>query len=357
MAEIEFKSVAKSFDKVGVIAGLDLKVDDGEFIVFVGPSGCGKSTALRMIAGLEETTSGDIRIGSRSVTGLAPSDRNVAMVFQSYALYPHMTVAGNIGFPLKMAGRPAAEIAERVKEAADILDLGPYLGRRPAQLSGGQRQRVALGRAIVRHPEVFLFDEPLSNLDADLRVSMRGEIMRLRERIRATMIYVTHDQTEAMTMGDRIAVFAPLKDGHGRNLMQVGKPEELYERPANLFVARFLGSPKMNMIEMAEGQAPAFGTMDLETRPADHAGALLLGVRPEDIRIANAGAPGLAGRIRLVEALGAEYYVHVETAAGELIARVMDKRLRPTSGDVVALQPAPGSFHLFDKATGCRLAT
>ena len=356
MAEIEFKSVAKSFGKVGVIAGLDLKVDDGEFIVFVGPSGCGKSTALRMIAGLEETTAGDIRIGGRSVGGLAPSDRNVAMVFQSYALYPHMTVAGNIGFPLKMAGRPAAEIAERVKEAADILDLGPYLGRRPAQLSGGQRQRVALGRAIVRHPEVFLFDEPLSNLDADLRVSMRGEIMRLRERIRATMIYVTHDQTEAMTMGDRIAVFAPLKDGHDRNLMQVGRPEELYERPANLFVARFLGSPKMNMIEIAEGQAPAFGTLDLGARPAGHSGKLLLGVRPEDIRIADAGEPGLAGRIRLVEALGAEYYVHVETATGELIARVMDKRLRPTSGDTVALQPAPGAFHLFDEATGIRIA-
>ena len=356
MAEIEFKSVAKSFGKVGVIAGLDLKVDDGEFIVFVGPSGCGKSTALRMIAGLEETTAGDIRIGGRSVGGLAPSDRNVAMVFQSYALYPHMTVAGNIGFPLKMAGRPAAEIAERVKEAADILDLGPYLGRRPAQLSGGQRQRVALGRAIVRHPEVFLFDEPLSNLDADLRVSMRGEIMRLRERIRATMIYVTHDQTEAMTMGDRIAVFAPLKDGHDRNLMQVGRPEELYERPANLFVARFLGSPKMNMIEIAAGQAPSFGTLDLGARPAGHAGRLLLGVRPEDIRIVDAGVPGLVGRIRLVEALGAEYYVHVETAVGELIARVMDKRLRPTCGDAVALRPAPGAFHLFDEATGTRIA-
>ncbi|PKR88133.1 sugar ABC transporter ATP-binding protein [Pleomorphomonas diazotrophica] len=355
MAEIEFKSVAKSFDKVGVIAGLDLRVQDGEFIVFVGPSGCGKSTALRMIAGLEETTAGDIQIGGRSVTGLAPSDRNVAMVFQSYALYPHMTVAGNIGFPLKMAGRPAAEIALRVKEAADVLDLGPYLGRRPAQLSGGQRQRVALGRAIVRHPDVFLFDEPLSNLDADLRVSMRGEIMRLRERIRATMIYVTHDQTEAMTMGDRIAVFAPLKDGHGRNLMQVGRPEELYERPANLFVARFLGSPKMNLIEVGEGEMLPFGTMDLGPRPDGHHGALLLGVRPEDIRIAGAGTPGLAGRIRLVEALGAEYYVHVETEAGELIVRVMDKRLRPVSGEAVALQPASTAFHLFDKATGSRV--
>ncbi|MBS1180835.1 MAG: Various polyols transporter, ATP-binding protein component [Proteobacteria bacterium] len=354
MAEIEFKSVAKSFGKVGVIADLDLKVDDGEFIVFVGPSGCGKSTALRMIAGLEETTSGDIQIRGRSIAGLAPSERNVAMVFQSYALYPHMTVAGNIGFPLKMAGRPAAEIAAQVREAADILDLGPYLDRRPAQLSGGQRQRVALGRAIVRHPDVFLFDEPLSNLDADLRVSMRGEIMRLRERIQATMIYVTHDQTEAMTMGDRIAVFAPLKDGHARNLMQVGTPEALYERPANLFVARFLGSPKMNLIEMDQGQAPAFGTLDLGPRPP-HGGALLLGVRPEDIRIAEAGVPGLAGRIRLVEALGAEYYVHIETAAGELIVRVMDKRLRPAPGDTVALQPAAGAFHLFDKATGERI--
>jgi ABC-type sugar transport system ATPase subunit len=290
------------------------------------------------------------------MAGLAPSDRNVAMVFQSYALYPHMTVAGNIGFPLKMAGRSSAEIAERVKEAADILDLGPYLDRRPAQLSGGQRQRVALGRAIVRHPDVFLFDEPLSNLDADLRVSMRGEIMRLRERIRATMIYVTHDQTEAMTMGDRIAVFAPLKDGKTRNLMQVGRPEELYERPANLFVARFLGSPKMNLIELDQGQAPAFGSLDLGARPSGHDGVLLLGVRPEDIHIAEAGAPGLVGRIRLVEALGAEYYVHVETTAGELIVRVMDKHLRPTAGDNVALQPASGGFHLFDKATGDRIS-
>ncbi|WP_026790672.1 ABC transporter ATP-binding protein [Pleomorphomonas oryzae] len=356
MAEIEFKSVTKSFGKVGVIAGLDLKVDDGEFIVFVGPSGCGKSTALRMIAGLEEVTSGDIQIGGRSMAGLAPSDRNVAMVFQSYALYPHMTVAGNIGFPLKMAGRSAAEIAERVREAADILDLGSYLDRRPAQLSGGQRQRVALGRAIVRHPQVFLFDEPLSNLDADLRVSMRGEIMRLRERISATMIYVTHDQTEAMTMGDRIAVFAPLKDGHPRNLMQVGRPEELYDRPANLFVARFLGSPKMNLVELDGEQDPAFGSLDLGPRPSGHDGVLLLGVRPEDIRIAETGAPGLAGRIRLVEALGAEYYVHVETTAGELIVRIMDKHLRPTPGDTVALQPASGAFHLFDKATGDRIS-
>ena len=355
MAEIEFKSVAKSFGKVGVIAGLDLRVDDGEFIVFVGPSGCGKSTALRMIAGLEETTSGDILIKGRSMAGLAPSERNVAMVFQSYALYPHMTVAGNIGFPLKMAGRSGAEIAERVREAADILDLGPYLDRRPAQLSGGQRQRVALGRAIVRHPDVFLFDEPLSNLDADLRVSMRGEIMRLRERIRATMIYVTHDQTEAMTMGDRIAVFAPLKDGHARNLMQVGTPEELYERPANLFVARFLGSPKMNLIEMSQGQTPAFGSLDLGLTSVACEGGLLLGVRPEDIRIADAGAPGLAGCIRLVEALGAEYYVHIETTAGELIVRVMDKRLRPVPGDAVSLQPTAGSVHLFDKATGGRI--
>jgi ABC-type sugar transport system ATPase subunit len=352
MAEIEFKSVAKSFGKVEVIAGLDLKVDDGEFIVFVGPSGCGKSTALRMIAGLEETTSGDIRIAGRSMAGLSPSERNVAMVFQSYALYPHMTVAGNIGFPLKMAGRPAAEIARRVREAADILDLGPYLDRRPAQLSGGQRQRVALGRAIVRHPDVFLFDEPLSNLDADLRVSMRGEIMRLRQRIQATMIYVTHDQTEAMTMGDRIAVFAPLKDGHAGNLMQVGTPEELYERPANLFVARFLGSPKMNLIET--GEAPAFGTLALDGRPAGRS-PLLVGVRPEDIRLTDPGAPGLDGRIRLVEALGAEYYVHVETASGELIVRVMDKRRRPVPGETVVLQPAPAAVHLFDKATGLRV--
>ena len=352
MAEIEYKSVAKSFDQVSVITDLNLTVGDGEFVVFVGPSGCGKSTALRMIAGLEEASAGDIRIGNRSMAGLAPSERNVAMVFQSYALYPHMTVAGNIAFPLKMAGRPAAEIADRVKEAADILNLGPYLDRRPAQLSGGQRQRVALGRAIVRHPDVFLFDEPLSNLDADLRVSMRGEIMRLRERISATMIYVTHDQTEAMTMGDRIAVFAPLKDGHAGNLMQVGTPEELYERPANLFVARFLGSPKMNLIET--GEAPAFGTLALDGRPASRS-PLLVGVRPEDIRLTDPGAPGLDGRIRLVEALGAEYYVHVETASGELIVRVMDKRRRPVPGETVVLQPAPAAVHLFDKTTGLRV--
>ena len=353
MAEIEYKSVAKSFDQVSVITDLNLTVGDGEFVVFVGPSGCGKSTALRMIAGLEEASAGDIRIGNRSMAGLAPSERNVAMVFQSYALYPHMTVAGNIAFPLKMAGRPAAEIADRVKEAADILNLGPYLDRRPAQLSGGQRQRVALGRAIVRHPDVFLFDEPLSNLDADLRVSMRAEIMSLRQRIRATMIYVTHDQTEAMTMGDRIAVFAPLKDGYQRSLMQIGTPDELYDRPANLFVARFLGSPKMNLVACHSGDRLRFGSLDLDAEAP--AGDTLLGVRPEDLSLQDAGVAGLAGRIRLVESLGAEYYVHVETEEGELVVRVMDRSRRPVSGEAVSLRPNRQALHLFAKTSGERL--
>ncbi len=357
MSKVELQSIAKAYDKVDVLRDLDINVRDGEFLVFVGPSGCGKSTALRLIAGLDQPSAGVIRIGDREVNDVPAGRRNVAMVFQSYALYPHKTVAENIGYPLKVARRPKAEIEKRVGEVAESLELTAFLDRRPAQLSGGQRQRVALGRAIIRKPDVFLFDEPLSNLDADLRVSMRAEIIRLRESIKTTMIYVTHDQTEAMTMGDRIAVFAPLRGGHERNLMQIGTPEELYSRPANVFVARFLGTPKMNMLTaLRTGAEITTASGLLATNCLPHLPeTFLAGVRPEDMRLAEAGAAGLAGRIDLVEMLGHESVVHVHTADGTIIVRLADKSARPVQGDTVTVQADPASIHYFDKISEQRL--
>ncbi|KKC38031.1 hypothetical protein WH87_10435 [Devosia epidermidihirudinis] len=357
MSKVDLEAVSKTYDKVEILKDLDISVRDGEFLVFVGPSGCGKSTALRMIAGLEELSAGTIRIGDRVVNNVAPGKRNVAMVFQSYALYPHKTVAQNIGYPLIVQGLPKAEINRQVREVAETLELTPFLDRRPAHLSGGQRQRVALGRAIIRKPDVFLFDEPLSNLDADLRVSMRAEIIRLRERIKTTMIYVTHDQTEAMTMGDRIAVFAPLRAGNDRNLMQIGTPDELYSRPANVFVARFLGTPKMNIVtahrdgQLALVSGNAFSEGALPDTPAE----FLLGARPEDIRLGEAGAPGLSGKIALVEALGYEHVVHIDTDAGTIVVRLADKTLRPVAGDAVSLRIAPDLLHVFDPISQQRL--
>eukprot|EP01037_Dinobryon_pediforme_P026363 gene26363-biopygen15739 len=271
MAGLSLKGVTKSFGDVSVIRGVDLDIKDGEFCVFVGPSGCGKSTLLRMVAGLEELTDGVITIGDHDVTWLAPAERGISMVFQSYALYPHMSVAENIGFGLKMARLPKAEIAERTRKAAELLQLTDLLKRRPAQLSGGQRQRVAIGRAIVREPEVFLFDEPLSNLDAALRVQMRIEISKLHNELKATMVYVTHDQVEAMTMADKIVVLSA-----GR-IEQVGSPLELYHKPSNLFVATFIGSPKMNLISAtvtgveggtARVALPGGGSLAIDTRGA-----------------------------------------------------------------------------------------
>lgn len=289
MGSITLKQVTKNFDDVNVIKPLDLEIKDGEFIVFVGPSGCGKSTLLRMIAGLEDTTSGNIEIDGQDATHTPPAKRGLAMVFQSYALYPHMSVRNNIAFPLKRAKVSAAEIETKIANAAKILNLTDYLDRKPGQLSGGQRQRVAIGRAIVRQPSAFLFDEPLSNLDASLRVNMRLEISELYKSLATTMIYVTHDQVEAMTMADRIAVF------NGGIIEQVGTPLELYQHPVNKFVAGFIGSPKMNFIDIPNG---------------DTNGASSLGVRPEHFIISQ-DTGTWSGKVGVIEHLGSESFLHV----------------------------------------------
>jgi lactose/L-arabinose transport system ATP-binding protein len=325
MSGVELKSVVKSFGDVKVIHGVDLKVDDGEFCVFVGPSGCGKSTLLRMVAGLENTTSGEIRIGPRDVTRIDPAERGVAMVFQTYALYPHMTVAENMGFGLKMTGHPANEVAAKVTEASRILKLDPLLQRKPKALSGGQRQRVAIGRAIVRGPEVFLFDEPLSNLDAELRVEMRVEIARLHREIGATMIYVTHDQVEAMTLADKIVV---LRAGR---IEQVGAPLDLYHNPDNRFVAGFIGSPAMNFVAgkvegagsvAAKGLAGSVATsVALPGSGAD----VIVGLRPQAFRITK----GDTHRVEITEALGGVSFIHLTAPSGE-------KLVVEAKGDMIA---------------------
>ncbi len=333
MSSIELKAVEKWFGQAQVIKGVDLAVEEGEFIIFVGPSGCGKSTLLRMIAGLEETSRGQILIDGRDATAEPPSKRGLAMVFQSYALYPHMSVRENMGFSLKAAGAPKTEIAEKVGIAAEVLKLEDYLDRRPKDLSGGQRQRVAIGRSIVRDPTAFLFDEPLSNLDAALRVEMRYEIAKLHQNLDATMIYVTHDQVEAMTLADRIVVL-----DYG-TIAQIGSPRELYERPANLFVAQFIGSPKMNVF-------PASGAIGLDVP----AGAVQVGVRPEHITLVETGAGALDGEVDVVEYLGADTFVIVDCgAAGSLTVRASgDSTIAP--GDRVGLEVEPGKVHAFDEA-------
>src|SRR5438067_1720811 len=326
MAEIRIEHVTKSFGAVTAVDDISLEVADGEFLVLVGPSGCGKSTLLRMIAGLEDVTGGEILIGDRDVTDLPPRSRDIAMVFQTYALYPHMSVRQNMGYGLKARRVARPEVGRRVGEVAQLLGLADLLERRPAQLSGGQRQRVAMGRAIVREPKAFLLDEPLSNLDAKLRVGMRAEIARIQQALKVTTLYVTHDQVEAMTMGDRVAV---MRDGV---LQQVDKPQRLYDAPANLFVASFVGSPPMNLFEATveqDGSRLAFGDAHLEL-PSDvlaerpglrsYAGRrLAVGIRPEEVREAS-GWDGarIRGRILLVEALGSEQLVHIEVAATPL---------------------------------------
>ena len=297
MGSISLKSVQKWFGDVQVIKGVDLDIRDGELIIFVGPSGCGKSTLLRMISGLEETSRGQILLDGEDVTHKVPSERELAMVFQSYAFYPHLSVEENMGFALKTAGASKAEIDEKVGNAAELLKLNEYLGRRPKALSGGQRQRVAIGRAIVRKPKGFLFDEPLSNLDASLRVDMRFEIARLHKTLASTMVYVTHDQVEAMTLADRIVV---LKDGL---IMQVGSPRKLYENPDNVFVAQFIGSPKMNLLPCGAGSG-------LETIAAK--GAVQLGVRPEHITVVPAGEGHCDGTVQVSEYLGADYFHYID---------------------------------------------
>ncbi|MET4157417.1 sn-glycerol-3-phosphate ABC transporter ATP-binding protein UgpC [Agromyces sp. PvR057] len=337
---------------------LDLDVADGEFLVLVGPSGCGKSTSLRMLAGLEEVNDGNIFIGDRNVTDVPPKDRDIAMVFQNYALYPHMTVAENMGFALKIAGVGKEERAARVLEAAKLLDLEPYLSRKPKALSGGQRQRVAMGRAIVRQPQVFLMDEPLSNLDAKLRVQTRTQIASLQRRLGVTTVYVTHDQTEALTMGDRIAV---LKDGL---LQQVGTPRDLYEKPQNVFVAGFIGSPAMNLFhaDLVEGGV-LFGTatvpVDRDVLAEASAKSATIGVRPEDITVSAVQGEGLAVDVDLVEELGADGYLYghstVEGKRTDIVARV-DGRSHPNAGDRVYLTATPNHVHLFDIESGLRLS-
>jgi multiple sugar transport system ATP-binding protein len=335
MGQVTLRNVRKSYGKVDVIKGIDLEVRDGEFLVFVGPSGCGKSTTLRMIAGLESITAGELLIDGVRANDLRPADRGAAMVFQSYALYPHMTVAENMGFALKMAGVAKAERAQQVGRAAEILRITDYLGRFPKELSGGQRQRVAIGRAIVRKPKVFLFDEPLSNLDAALRVNMRIELSRLHKELGATMIYVTHDQVEAMTMGDRIAVF------HQGVVEQLGAPMDLYNRPANEFVAGFIGAPRINLIDRPADAAPAAHRALWQALAAQApAGVRRVGLRPEHLHVVDA-AQGVPATVELAEHLGDVSILHlrVDGVAELLAAKVGAGHERIDGGQAVGLLP------------------
>ena len=353
MASVAIRDVRKAFGATAVIHGVDISIRDGEFVVLVGPSGCGKSTLLRMIAGLENITGGEIRIGDRVVNRLPPKERDVAMVFQNYALYPHMTVADNMAFSMKLRGAPKSEIDERVNRAAAILGLSQLLQRFPRQLSGGQRQRVAMGRAIVRDPQVFLFDEPLSNLDAKLRVQMRTEIKELHQRLKTTTIYVTHDQIEAMTMADKIVVM------HDGRVEQIGAPLDLYDRPDNLFVAGFIGSPAMNMLNgrislngTAAFKSPAGVTFSLSNAPAGSDGRpAIYGVRPEHFSLSDDGVDAV---IQVVEPTGSELQVVAKVGDNEIIA-VFRERHQFKPGDKIRLKPDPRLIHLFDEATGKRL--
>jgi ABC-type sugar transport system ATPase subunit len=338
MAEVSLHKLNKKFDLSHVVKDVDLRIRDKEFMVFVGPSGCGKTTTLRMIAGLEAVTAGEIRIDDRVVNDVPPMDRDIAMVFQNYALYPHMSVASNLAFGLKMRKFEKAEIEKRINNAAGILGIESLLQRKPRQLSGGQRQRVALGRAIVRDPKVFLFDEPLSNLDAKLRVQMRTEIKRLRERVATTTIYVTHDQVEAMTLADRIVIL-----NHGR-IEQIGTPEDVYDRPASTFVAGFIGAPPMNLLPAAA--LPAAG------RPSEE---LLLGVRPEHLVWHDGGMPLVEGTASVVEPLGSDTLVSIDVFGTAVVARLPPRVVR-RKGEAVRLAADPANLHFFDKSTGLRQA-
>src|SRR4051794_12038101 len=359
MATVSFQKAQRWYpgaDKPAV-PGIDLEIGDGEFMVLVGPSGCGKSTTLRMLAGLEEVNDGKIYIGDREVTNMPPKDRDIAMVFQNYALYPHMTVADNMGFALKMAKVPKDEQRKRVEEAARILGLMEYLERKPKALSGGQRQRVAMGRAIVRSPQVFCMDEPLSNLDAKLRVATRAQIASLQRRLGVTTVYVTHDQVEAMTMGDRVAV---LKDGV---LQQVDKPRSMYDSPANMFVAGFIGSPAMNLMTVpvtGDGKAQ-LGDFALPLpRGAQLTGSqVAVGMRPENLKLVGAGQ-GIKVIVELVEELGSDAFLHgsVQDDGGShaLIISRVDPKKPPEKGETIYLAPAPEHLHWFDPETGERAA-
>ncbi len=349
MAGVDIRKVQKAYGSVSVIHGVDIEVNDGEFVVLVGPSGCGKSTLLRMVAGLENITGGEIRIGSRVVNNVPPKERDIAMVFQNYALYPHMTVAANMAFSLMLKKAPKSEIDTKVNRAAEILGLTKLLDRYPRQLSGGQRQRVAMGRAIVRDPQVFLFDEPLSNLDAKLRVSMRGEIKALHQRLATTTVYVTHDQIEAMTMADKIVVM------HDGIVEQIGAPLDLYDRPANLFVAGFIGSPAMNVLEgRIESSGFALGNLMLpiQNAPAAAAGRpAYYGIRPEHFQLRSDGIPA---EVVVVEPTGSETQV-VARAGGREITCVFRERVSARPGETIHIAPNPALVHLFDQENGIRL--
>jgi multiple sugar transport system ATP-binding protein len=350
LASLELRRLRKSYDKTQVINNVSLSISDGEFVVFVGPSGCGKSTLLRMIAGLEEITSGDIDIGERTVNNIPSKNRDIAMVFQNYALYPHMTVEGNMSFALRLRRTPKAEIARQVNKAAEILGLSKLLDRYPRQLSGGQRQRVAMGRAIVRDPQVFLFDEPLSNLDAKLRVQMRTEIKELHQKLKSTMIYVTHDQIEAMTMADRIVI---MREGR---VEQTGTPLELYDYPASQFVAGFIGSPSMNFLNGSIDQNEFVTTsglrLPLPSKPAIPAEqAIVYGIRPENLHLSGEGVPFT---VVVVEPTGAETQVVVRNNADEIMFTLRD-RVLPRCGETVRLRPDTARAHLFDAQTGAAI--
>ena len=353
MAEVTLSGVDKTFGQVRVIKSVDLAIQDGEFCVFVGPSGCGKSTLLRLIAGLEDATAGTISIGGRDVTRLPPSARGVAMVFQSYALYPHMKVADNITFGLKTARTEKGETSRRLKRAAQMLQLESLLDRKPAQLSGGQRQRVAIGRAIVREPDVFLFDEPLSNLDAALRTQMRIEIGALHNDLGTTMIYVTHDQVEAMTMADKIVVL------NAGRVEQVGAPLELYHRPANLFVAGFIGSPRMNFLAtkvvdsgggLTRVELPGGGDIGVPSQGArvEKGASVVLGIRPEHLSLGNGFGGHITGKVRLVEHLGAETVLYADVSGGDPLVVRSSGLARYKPGDEVRMAVSATSVHLFD---------
>ncbi|ARP71502.1 ABC transporter ATP-binding protein [Streptomyces pluripotens] len=376
MATVTFDKATRIYpgSEKPAVDALEIAIEDGEFLVLVGPSGCGKSTSLRMLAGLEDVNAGAIRIGDRDVTHLPPKDRDIAMVFQNYALYPHMTVADNMGFALKIAGVNKAEIRQKVEEAAKILDLTEYLDRKPKALSGGQRQRVAMGRAIVREPQVFLMDEPLSNLDAKLRVSTRTQIASLQRRLGITTVYVTHDQVEAMTMGDRVAV---LKDGV---LQQVDSPRHMYDKPANLFVAGFIGSPAMNLVEVPiiDGGVKFGNSVVPVSREALKAATdkgdstVTVGVRPEHFDVveqsgaaaslskdAADGPAGLAVSVNVVEETGADGYIYGTVEVGgenkDIVVRVSSRSV-PEKGSTVHVVPQPGEAHVFSTSTGARLS-
>jgi multiple sugar transport system ATP-binding protein len=370
MAGITLDRVTKAFGAFRAVDGVSLEVGDGEFLVLVGPSGCGKSTLLRLLAGLEDVTEGRIAIGDRDVTDLAPRSRDIAMVFQSYALYPHMTVRQNLGYGLRARKTPKDEITRRVDEVADLLGLADLLDRRPAQLSGGQRQRVAMGRAIVRQPQAFLLDEPLSNLDAKLRVGMRASLAQLHQRLGVTTVYVTHDQTEAMTLGQRVAV---MRDGH---ILQCARPSELYARPNDLFIAAFIGSPAMNLVEaFPDGDTIRFGQFTLPAPRAPRLERMVLGIRPEAFALGNAALPAIDVRVEVVEDLGSEAHVFFHVDAPPITAEVLesaseggllgadralftarvDAGAAPVVGSTVALGVDVERFHFFDPETGARL--